>query len=364
MVSDGNTYENTYFKLTSDLDMGASEGHTFTMIGTFDKYFDSDAMQNVDGSKYFKGILDGDYHTIDNLKIEYVNEELGGTGLFACTTNGTVIRNLIIGANSTVKGGITSGMFVGQMNGGLIENCQNKGTLDANMYTGGIVGVMEGGTVKCCVNNGNLKGATELGGIVGQGAANGNVEYCYNTGEITCIGFGGGGIGGALYDTFKIENCYSTGAVSGESSPWMGSPHAIISDAGTGTVSNCYFVQELASVDDDKATAKTAEEMKSADMLATLNGTGGNNYFVADSKNINNGLPVLYWQAKTTTGIKMLEDNVQFDLTIDGNTVSSNKNVSVYTLDGRQVATGFRMTLGKGTYILKADGGVRKVSIR
>lgn len=360
-VNAGETFKGKYFKLTNDLDMGGE--NEFTRIGVFDKYFDSDNMQNVDNSKYFKGTLDGGNHVIDNLKINYVNEELGGTGLFACSTKETTIRNLIIGSNSTITGGVTTGAFIGQMNGGLLENCENRAYVEANQYSGAVVGVMEDGVVRCCSNRGKLYAATEIGGIVGQGAGTGQVEYCYNVGTVEAFGFGGGGIGGALYDTFSISNCYSIGSVSGQTSAYLGAPHAVVSDASTtNTIKNCYYVKALAKVDDNKATAVSEAEMKATDFLTKIN--NGTSYFIADGKNTNNGFPILSWQKEITTGIKETTAAAPATISIIGNNVVCDAMASVYTIAGETIGKGTRFTLAPGAYIVKTATTTKKVVIK
>lgn len=364
-VNAGQTFENQYFKITKDLDLGKKEGKIFPIIGKFDTYFDSDAMQKVDKSLVFKGTLDGDFHTIDNFAIEYKDEELGGTGLFAVTKNETVIRNLILGANSSITGEVVCGGFVGQMLGGKIENCQNKAAVNGNMYTGGFVGCMEGGSVTNCVNNGTVNGATEVGGIVGQGAENGTVSFCYNTASVTASGFGGAGIGGALYDSFSISNCYSIGAVAGQSSPWMGSPHAIVSDAGSCKVTNCYYVKALTVFDDTKATEKTADEMKAASFLTLINADVTPSAFVADTKNLNNGFPVLAWQSeKNISGVQDIINYNSSNITVTGNMVTSTDSMNVYDLNGKLIASGNEITLSAGFYIVKTLNDVKKIVIK
>lgn len=365
-VNEGKTFENQYFKLANDLDMGKSEGKTFTIIGSFNTYLNTETMQKVDNSKYFKGVIDGGYHKIDNLNIEYVNEDLGGTGLFACITDQTIIKNLIIGSNSTVSGGMTCGAFVGQMNGGLITNCSNEAVVTAtNFYTGGIVGVLEKGEVTMCCNKGDITGTTELGGIIGQGAETGVVSYCYNVGVIKANGFGGAGIGGALYGNAVIKNCYNVGNISGESSPWLGTPHAIVSDvAQQGSVTDCYYVKEMSLVDDEYGTAKTQEELSSQATIDALNSGNPEAPFVADTEQVNNGMPILKWQLNSVTAIENVVSNDKNRIAVQGNQVSSADLIHVYDTSGRLIGTGKKLTLDKGMYIVKGSKDTQKVLIK
>ena len=360
-VNSGNTLADKFFKITADLDMGMSEGRTFPKIGNFDTYTTGESQTLVDNSIAFMGVLDGDFHVIDNILVEYYDEELGGTGLFAVTREGTVLRNIVLGANSAVKGEIVCGSFVGEMIGGLVENCENRASVNGNMFTGGFVGCMEGGKVANCVNNGAVVGATEVGGIVGQGAGNGVVDHCYNTAKIKAEGFGGAGIGGALYDRFAISNCYSIGAVSGQSNPFMGSPCAIVSDAfATNKVTNCYFVMELTGYGDTRATAKSADEMKSAEVISLLN--NGAEAFVADTDNRNGGFPVLAWQSKVA-GVESVTADMPA-VSVIGNVVSCDEHMEIYSVNGALVAKGYSAVLPAGIYIVKAGNAASKFAIK
>jgi hypothetical protein len=355
-VNNGTTYEGVYFALGQDIDMCNVET---LPIGKFNKYFDTDTNETVDASTYFLGTFDGKKHVIKNLNIKYVEESdgsfgstLGGTGFFACLSNQSVIRQLTL--SGKVTGGDVTGGFVGQMTGGLIEECCNEMAITAESYTGGIAGVIEGGAIVACYNSGEINGATEIGGIIGQGAENGSVSYCYNTASVTSKGFGGAGIGGALYDNFSISNCYSIGAISGQSSQWLGSPQAIVSDKGSdATVNACYYVADLAGVDDPNATEKSSEEMKSSDILSLLNGDG--DYFTLSAE-LNGGFPVLKWQIEESNGVNDIAANT-VNLNISGRTVSvADGSFTVYDLNGKRVANGQSATLNAGIYIIATTG--------
>jgi hypothetical protein len=354
-VNAGETYEGKYFVLSQDVDMCNVE--TLPM-GKFNKYFDTDNYITVDKSTYFLGTLDGKKHTIKNLNIKYVEASdgsagstLGGTGFLACSSEKTTVRQLILAGK--VTGGEVTGGFVGQMNGGLIEECCNMMTINGESYTGGIAGVVEAGKIVACCNYGEVNGATEIAGIVGQGAETGQVSYCYNTAAVTSVGFGGAGIGGALYDTFAVSNCYSIGKITGNSSPYLGSPQAIVSDKGySATVDNCYYIADYTGVEDANATAKSETEMKSADMLKLLN--GDSDYFTI-VESMNNGLPVLKWQTEEAEGVK--DVTIDSKLIVAGRTVmASEGTISVYDLCGKCVANGKQATLDAGLYIVTING--------
>lgn len=364
-VNAGNTFENQYFKLTDNLELGKSVNLTFPMIGKFDTYTDGSTQEEVDNSIAFMGIFDGDFHKIDDFKVEYFDEELGGTGLFAVTRSTTIIKNLILGENSVINGELVCGAMVGQMLGGTILNCENRASVNGNMFTGGFVGCMEGGLVEGCINKGTIVGATEVGGIVGQGAYDGLVKACINTAPVTAIGFGGAGIAGALYDTFSLSNCYSIGAVTGQENPYMGKPHAIVSDSGfNNKVTNCYYVLDLCGYSDSKATAKTADEMKAADILPLLNNDIYEATFVADSESKNGGFPALAWQYDPRYGSVREVAVDDLHIAVCGNSIIADEDMMVFNLSGQTLAMGREVNLAKGCYLVRTAKGVTKVVIR
>ena len=76
---------------------------------------------------------------------------------------------------------------------------------------------------------------------------------------------------------------------------------SIASENGGGTYTNCYWLAGTADMGvynktSDQIVEKTADEMKAANFVALLNGEDGT-AFVADSKKINKGYPILSWQS-------------------------------------------------------------------
>lgn len=163
----------------------------------------------------YSGTFDGDKHTISGLS--------GSNGLFGFV-NGATIKNLKV--EGTISGSTTGiGGIVGITQGLVrIENCVFSGKISAN-YTdtrksngiGGIVGRVNNGTliISNCMNIGDVQatgtcdrnGVIRVGGVLGLSAKSGTkIESCYSSGTIsgnTC-----GGITGALTNRgSKIENC-------------------------------------------------------------------------------------------------------------------------------------------------------------
>ena len=254
----------------------------------------------------FKGTFDGNGHTI-TVAIE---SSAANTGLFAKLSTGATVSNVIIDGSITVSGNKSyAGGLAGTANGydGAVNivNCLNKATVSGYKAVGGIAGMTSNGvTISNCANTGAVTGGNvQVGGIVGNAAGGEtNLVACYNTGAITGFNNVGGILGlgtkSSAYD--NLTNCYSTGICA----PIEGSsnkPGALSGNKSTnGTITNCYVLEGAAEspvagvTDPAGVTVKTAEEMKSADFVAALNGEG--DAFIADASGINGGYPVLTWQ--------------------------------------------------------------------
>lgn len=181
LAADGSTqFAGKYFKLTADINLADIN---WNPIGS---------MSGDHGS--FKGVFDGDNHTISNLNVE---QSGNGIGLFARTTGNAVIKNLKLN-NVTVKSTDNSN-YVGGVVGNAyastkIENVHLSGNIyiSGRGYIGGIAGhgyvVMDNVSVVATGDGqGNDKGLVTstfwcAGGILGYGGEgatnimNANVE--------------------------------------------------------------------------------------------------------------------------------------------------------------------------------------------
>ena len=205
-----------------------------------------------------------------------------------------------------------AGGIVGQ-NGddGVIKQCINKADVYASKASGGVCG-RSYGTITECVNTGNVTGnqggkdgiggITGLAGMKDAGGKDNLVSYCYNTGTISNnSGRWHGGIAGFAEHAAVINNCYDIGQINTGYS-WNWNPIIGHVDGGSSnpTVSSVYSLEGLNAGDTDDTTKpitvgtiKTEAEFKSADMIGLL----GDAYFTSDTANINNGYPILKWQA-------------------------------------------------------------------
>lgn len=363
-VGSGNAFAGKYFRQMNDLNMGDKE---FPVIGKYDKSTDSQTQQTVDNSCYFKGTFDGNHKTIDHLLITKAPEatgsiggqpvSLGGVALFACSTEGTVIKNITIGKNSKIAvDGEVVGSIIGKMEGGLLENCINLSPVSASTIGGGLVGATtDASIIRYCANKGTVTLAGMVcGGIVGQTEKGTTIQACYNTGTVTSNYVYCGGIVGLTFDNSVVKNCYNTGKVTGVAN-FLGKPHAIIgeNDGGKAISADNYYVKELSNVDDPLATDVTEAELKANEILEKLNKNLDAKSFVADSKNQNNGFPVFAWEQGEVTGVAAVQTSA--DIALNGRSISGAQSLTIYDLSGRIVAKGTNITLSKGgIYLISA----------
>ncbi len=120
-VNDGNTYEGITIKLTCDMDLRNKE---WTPIG----YGSCNYVGELEEGHYFKGVFDGQNHTIENLKITKFSKggigdstKASGVGLFGNIYEAE-IKNLKID-DANVKGNHYVGALVGFSVDSDITNC-------------------------------------------------------------------------------------------------------------------------------------------------------------------------------------------------------------------------------------------------
>ena len=290
-VNKGQTYENSYFVLTANIDLA---NHDWTPIGNSF----SDALFGGTDYHLFAGNLDGKGHTIFNISIGTENAPLESDvfGLFGVT--GGKISNLnldditIYGTAKNVSGYIIglAGALAGSASGP-IENCHvanlsmtmntpDSGTAAA-YWIGGLVGALDGsqhieecsaaGTIKELSGKGSIggligelgraakityshadvaldvkpdyHGGANVGGLIGKGNGDNDPETvisnCYATGNVTGGAYSGG-FAGSLWG-LNIKNCYATGDVTGA---FASMATFVGTDAPAayayGSVTNCY----------------------------------------------------------------------------------------------------------------------------
>lgn len=380
-VREGESYEDQYFRLVANVDLN---NQPFMPIGIYNKYTEQKEGEpegiTKDESRYFKGVFDGNFHTIDHLFINHKTAEvgsiegnastLGGIGLFACAAPKTVIRNLIIGKHSTISTeDNVVGTLIGAMEGGMVENCINYAKVKAVNYVGGIVGYMASGKVKSCANRSEIQANWELGGIVGHIEGNAIVVGCANTGVINGSYMNAGGIAGSIYDEAVIGHCYNAATVKDPNTmQFMGLASGIVSgtDGNKFKVEHCFIVEQISAAD-SRAKVVTLSEMKDPTFISTINAGSNDVAFAHDSQHLNDGFPIMAFELNnSTTGIArsvMTETNY----VINGRTIKCTHSLVVYNLIGQFIAKGTTITLSThGTYLIvdKMIGVSKKIVIR
>ena len=311
-VNNGDNKSGKIIYLTSDLDLGGkfdSDGNaldgniSWTPIGT--------------ENNPFSGTFDGNGHIISNM---YINEE-ERAGLFSYSTNSTLknfeINNSYVKSstseaasviaegismtlkniysNATIDGKKNSAGIAGVISGN-ISNAYNLGVVNSNstQFAAGVVGYLtwSSSKVENSYNAAKIYGGYESGGIVGGSTA--QISNVYNLGVVLSSG-GGGGIVGQLHDLTspKVYNSYNIGTADG------GIVGDIHQNQNKFILENNYYLTGTASYgvfsvkSNDGAEPLSQEEMPS--VISVIN---GDNAFVEDTNNINNGYPILKWQAE------------------------------------------------------------------
>lgn len=222
----------------------------------------------------FYGTLDGQGHVIRNL---YVNSASYPLGLIGYLQGGASVTRLGItgSVTCTARSNAQAGGIAGYMyDKASITQCWSAVNVTSNKHAGGIAGyTATGAVITDCYATGTIRSSSAnecyLGGICGSGfsnAAGATLTNCYSVGKVVGTGGNASYVGGLSPDktaAHYVNSFYLTGTVSGESPK--------------------YGVTGL-------GTAKTADELKA---LASELGSS----FAADTKGLNDGYPILKWQA-------------------------------------------------------------------
>lgn len=340
-INNGNTYEGkTVFLLTDIWTSGASEHVDFVPAG--------------DESHQFKGVFDGQGHT---LNIQYIDLEYNYTGFIGY--NMGIIRNLCV-SNMYMGAFNYCGLICGY-NGGLIENCYASGTITESrgeeesnvLYAGGITGDNTG-VIRKCISSVNVSispdtGGTDVGGIAGRNS--GEIISCRNIGSVSgytsggivgwnyvigssitrCTNFGtingvwSGGIAGYTYRGF-VDSCLNAGS---------GASAGIIGMSEYGTSNNCYYASDYNSAGmfftdtghTDTTNKVTLSSMKSTNMAQKL----GSPFFFYDSR----------WNSWTSSATKQFM-KFNWEKTIGW---ALNENVSNDSFVGNRTGTEVSLTV-------------------
>ena len=307
-VNDGDTFAGRTVLLNADIDLSEvswkpigpmgkakvrfagtfdGQGHTVT-LGSID-----DSGTTATGAGLF-GVLGGDA-VIKNVTVAgKVESKANSVGGVAATSYGASFFNVCnladVKSNSTSGSSIAVGGVVATAAAGnsgdptVLENCANKGTVDAGAgnYASGIVNVKATGasayaTLSNCYNTGAIRATTNgsnkyLSGIVSLNnscQATSTLANCYNCGTLT----GTNGFG------FGLSNSSSRVALEGKSYYADSAP-----DGGLGA-------------SNDAAVAMSADEMAGAAFVETLNGASEGSWVAGSAVAPAQDTPALAWEA-------------------------------------------------------------------
>ena len=178
----------------------------------------------IGDSNSFKGIFDGNGHTVSDL---YINSSGSNLGLFGYV-DGAEIKNVTVQGNVTgfyEEGNEQSGQYVGLVLGvgtkkSKLENCESRGSVTGCSNVGGIAGLVSRSTITLCTNRATVTGSGQsskyIGGIVGYGKG---LSFCANYADITAEGSSVGGLVGYVFPDINNEgmsNCMNVGNVIGK----------------------------------------------------------------------------------------------------------------------------------------------------
>jgi hypothetical protein len=227
--------------------------------------------------------------------------------------NGKTISNLTINAPTEDYQGLFGCIDSGAVvkNVGLV-NCSVVGRSDV----GGVVG-MNNGTVQNCYSTGSVSGM-DAGGVVGSNWENSStVQNCYSTGSVS--GRYAGGVVGNNAGT--VQNCYATGNVSSD----VYGGGVVGQNYGSGTVQNCYATGTVSGMDTGGVVGENFGTVQNC---------------VALNQNILNSSRIgrVVGEVRTSNGTPTLANNYgRSDMKVEGRSTSW-ANIGLNNRDGADVS--------------------------
>ncbi|MDR2650667.1 MAG: chitobiase/beta-hexosaminidase C-terminal domain-containing protein [Clostridiales bacterium] len=226
----------------------------------------------------FKGVFDGNGHSITGLSITGGNSVAGLFGY-----NSGVIKGLMVGG--TVSGNENTGILAG-FNTGEIYQCWASGSVSGAGYSvGALVGQSSGVITECAAGNADVESVNAYtGGLIGLNSA-GRVEYCYSLANVKTSGAISGGLIGVLSGG-TVRYSYAAGRVSSAAVNTNGLIGRIDSRA---VVDSNYYDVDATVGGDVSGVALSTSQAKTA---ASYTGWDFNNIWDI-YRGVNNGYPYL-----------------------------------------------------------------------
>jgi hypothetical protein len=235
-----------HFIMTADIDLDPNlPGHRVfheAVIARVTLNSDPNSLSVVGAP--FRGVFDGNGHTISHLAID------GGAcvGLFGCLESEAEVRNLGV-VNVSIAAAISDvGALVG-CNFGIVARCYSTGSISGFSQVGGLVGLNYSGNLIACYSRCMVSGSNSIGGLVGKNGTqsrhdrpSGSMTQCYSAGHVSGTAWGTGGLAGS--SDGAVTQCYSTAAVCG---------HTVVGGlvgCNYKTVTECYSTGAVTGLDD------------------------------------------------------------------------------------------------------------------
>lgn len=343
--------------LTADIDLEGSADNPWTPIGSYETPF--------------TGTFDGQGHTIRGL---YITGNFDDTGLF-----GRV--GALRGSTSSVKNLTLYGTVTSTYGGNTTSNW--------NINIGGLAGTMSGSIQNCAVHvdishtTAFTSGFTGyIGGLVGN-FMDGTIENCYSTGQISGSSSGEafpmarydiGGIAGTSSTGNAITNCYNTGAVTGNLTNNSSSAKTYVYTGGvvgnnSGELSKCYNIGAVSGTDNGSSSSKSGSVVGGASGSVTncyyrtgtaAEGIGSGSGDAKEKSDLTDipigedGLPAEDWMMSTSLGQPILIANPEGAVEI-GDGLTEDTAFQILDLDALVyyrdlINTGAKYTIGEETY--------------
>ncbi len=219
------------------------------------------------------------------------------TTKFTGTYNGQghIINGLYIDRSSTTYIGLFGYMY------GSNARVDSLGVTNAyftgSKYVAGLVGYNYSSTVENCYSTGSVSGSGHnIGGLVGRNYYNATVENCYSTSNVSGSTNVGGLVGYNAYSA-TIKNGYSTGSVSGSSA--VG---GLVGYSYSSTVINSFWDTQTSGQSRSRGgTGKTTAEMQTQSTFtdagwdfAGESANGNDDYWVFSA--VITSYPIFAWQ--------------------------------------------------------------------
>lgn len=198
-----------YFSLRCNLDMSS---------------YNNDWLSLGNEEEPFNGLFEGNSHTIYGLSINQPEENY--QGLFGCIRNGSVKNLKVQLSPSGIVGKDYCGILSGYASNARIYQCHANGSIKGTNYIGGIIGYSSNNTtirksIAECTASSEETGAT-VGGMIGY-AEDTTITDSFTAADVTAVKEESS-IGGIIAqgERTKLQNCYSTGTISGGRTGYAG----------------------------------------------------------------------------------------------------------------------------------------------